>query len=417
MAKNVKEITIKIEGKEWQDAIEKAFEKANKKVKIDGFRQGHAPKDMFIKKYGETNLWLDAADTVLEDAYSKMIEENKDAEIVSQPEISLKSLTGEYVEFNFVLTLRPEVKLGEYKNLGVKREKVTVKAEEVENALNEIRQRYAESVTKDGKVEKGDTAIIDFEGFKDGVAFDGGKGENYSLEIGSNTFIPGFEDQIIGMKKGETKDINVTFPEEYHSDELKGQPVVFKVTVNEIKQTVLPEMDKDFFEDLAMEGVDSVESLKEELKKNIKAHKEHHAEEHYMNDVLEKACSNMKVEIPDAMINEELTRMVKQYEENLKMQGISLEQFYQFTNSNEDALKDQMKEEATKRIESRLLLEEIKKAEKIEATEKEAKEEAKKLAEQYQMPEEEFIKLFGGMDMIKYDLEMRKAIELLKENN
>ncbi len=417
MAKNVKEITIKIEGKEWQDAIEKAFEKANKKVKIDGFRQGHAPKDMFIKKYGETNLWLDAADIVLEDAYSKMIEENKDAEIVSQPEISLKSLTGEYVEFNFVLTLRPEVKLGEYKNLGVKREKVTVKAEEVENALNEIRQRYAESVTKDGKVEKGDTAIIDFEGFKDGVAFDGGKGENYSLEIGSNTFIPGFEDQIIGMKKGETKDINVTFPEEYHSDELKGQPVVFKVTVNEIKQTVLPEMDKDFFEDLAMEGVDSVESLKEELKKNIKAHKEHHAEEHYMNDVLEKACSNMKVEIPDAMINEELTRMVKQYEENLKMQGISLEQFYQFTNSNEDALKDQMKEEATKRIESRLLLEEIKKAEKIEATEKEAKEEAKKLAEQYQMPEEEFIKLFGGMDMIKYDLEMRKAIELLKENN
>ena len=417
MAKNVKEITIKIEGKEWQDAIEKAFEKANKKVKIDGFREGHAPKDMFIKKYGETNLWLDAADIVLEDAYSKMIEENKDAEIVSQPEISLKSLTGEYVEFNFVLTLRPEVKLGEYKNLGVKREKVTVKAEEVENALNEIRQRYAESVTKDGKVEKGDTAIIDFEGFKDGVAFDGGKGENYSLEIGSNTFIPGFEDQIIGMKKGETKDINVTFPEEYHSDELKGQPVVFKVTVNEIKQTVLPEMDKDFFEDLAMEGVDSVESLKEELKKNIKAHKEHHAEEHYMNDVLEKACSNMKVEIPDAMINEELTRMVKQYEENLKMQGISLEQFYQFTNSNEDALKDQMKEEATKRIESRLLLEEIKKAEKIEATEKEAKEEAKKLAEQYQMPEEEFIKLFGGMDMIKYDLEMRKAIELLKENN
>ena len=417
MAKNVKEITIKIEGKEWQDAIEKAFEKANKKVKIDGFRQGHAPKDMFIKKYGETNLWLDAADIVLEDAYSKMIEENKDAEIVSQPEISLKSLTGEYVEFNFVLTLRPEVKLGEYKNLGVKREKVTVKAEEVENALNEIRQRYAESVTKDGKVEKGDTAIIDFEGFKDGVAFDGGKGENYSLEIGSNTFIPGFEDQIIGMKKGETKDINVTFPEEYHSEELKGQPVVFKVTVNEIKQTVLPEMDKDFFEDLAMEGVDSVESLKEELKKNIKAHKEHHAEEHYMNDVLEKACSNMKVEIPDAMINEELTRMVKQYEENLKMQGISLEQFYQFTNSNEDALKDQMKEEATKRIESRLLLEEIKKAEKIEATEKEAKEEAKKLAEQYQMPEEEFIKLFGGMDMIKYDLEMRKAIELLKENN
>ena len=417
MAKNVKEITIKIDGKEWQEAIDKAFTKANKDAKIDGFRKGHAPKDMFIKKYGETNLWLDAADSVLEKAYTKMLDENKDAEIVAQPEISLKSLTGEYVEFNFTLTLRPEVKLGEYKNLGVKREKVTVSKDEVENALNEIRQRYAESVSKDGKVEEKDTAIIDFEGFKDGVAFEGGKGENYSLEIGSNTFIPGFEEQIIGMKKGEEKDINVTFPKDYHSEDLKGQPVVFKVKVNEIKQTVLPEMDKDFFEDLGMEGVDSEETLKAELKKNIKAHKEHHAEEHYIDAVLEAACKNMKVDIPDAMINDELDRMIKQYGENLKMQGISLEQFYQFTNSNEDALKDQMKEEATKRIESRLLLEEIKKAEKIKVTDKEAEEETKKLAEQYQMDKDEFLKLFGGIEMVKYDAEMRKAIEILKENN
>ena len=417
MAKNVKEITIKVDGKEWTDAIDKAFVKANKKAKIDGFRPGKAPKDVFIKKYGETNLWLDAADLVLQDAYKKMLDENKDVEIVAQPEIALKSITGEYVEFNFTLTLRPEVKLGKYKKLGVKKEDIKVSEEEITNALNELRNRYAEMETKDGKVENGDTAVIDFEGFKDGVAFQGGKGENYSLEIGSNTFIPGFEEQIVGMKKNEEKDINVTFPEEYHSEELKGQPVVFKVKVNEIKTKVLPEMDKDFFEDLAMEGVDSEKSLREELEKNIKAHKEHHAEEHYIDEIMDKAIENMEVEVPDAMTKDELERMVRQYEENLKMQGITLEQFYQFTNSDEAALKEQMTDEANKRIKSRFLLEEIKKAENIETTEEEAKKEAKEMAEKYQMEEDKFLELFGGIEMVKYDSEMRKTIEFLKENN
>lgn len=415
--KNIHEITIKIEGKEWLDAIDNAYKKASKDAKIDGFRKGHAPKDIFVKKYGETNLWLDAADLVLQDAYKKVIDENKDLEIVVQPEINLKSITGEYVEFLFTLTTRPEVKLGKYKNLGIKKESTNVTKKEVEQALEDMRQKYAESVTKDGKVENKDTAVIDFEGFKDGVAFEGGKGENYSLVIGSNTFIPGFEEQLIGMKKGEEKDINVTFPEEYHSEELKGKPVVFKVKVNEIKTTVLPELDKDFFEDLAMEGVDSKETLMKQLEENLKAHKEHHAEEHFIDEVLNKAIENMKVEIPDAMTNEEVDRMLKQYEENLKMQGITLEQFYQFTNSDEAALKDQMKEEANKRVSSRLLLEEIKKEEKIEVTEKEAKKEAEELAKKYQMDKDEFLKLFGGIEMVKYDLEMRKAIELLKDNN
>lgn len=415
--KNIHEITIKIEGKEWLDAIDNAYKKASKDAKIDGFRKGHAPKDIFVKKYGETNLWLDAADLVLQDAYKKVIDENKDLEIVVQPEINLKSITGEYVEFLFILTTKPEVKLGKYKNLGIKKEGTNVTKKEVEQALEDMRQKYAESVTKDGKVENKDTAVIDFEGFKDGVAFEGGKGENYSLVIGSNTFIPGFEEQLIGMKKGEEKDINVTFPEEYHSEELKGKPVVFKVKVNEIKTTVLPELDKDFFEDLAMEGVDSKETLMKQLEENLKAHKEHHAEEHFIDEVLNKAIENMKVEIPDAMTNEEVDRMLKQYEENLKMQGITLEQFYQFTNSDEAALKDQMKEEANKRVSSRLLLEEIKKEEKIEVTEKEAIKEAEELAKKYQMDKDEFLKLFGGIEMVKYDLEMRKAIELLKDNN
>ena len=417
MAKNVKEITIKVEGKEWQDAINKAFEKANKKAKIDGFRPGKAPKEVFIKKYGETNLWLDAADDVLQDAYKKMLDDNKDVEIVTQPEIALKSITGEYVEFLFTITGRPEVKLGKYTKLGVKKESTKVSKEEIDNALNELRNRYAEMETKKGKVENGDTAVIDFEGFKDGVAFDGGKGENYSLEIGSNTFIPGFEEQIVGMKAGEEKDINVTFPEEYHSEELKGQPVVFKVKVNEVKTKVLPEMDKDFFEDLGMEGVDSEEALRKELETNIKAHKEHHAEEHYIDNILDKAIENMEVEVPDGMVNDELNRMIHQYEENLKMQGITLEQFYQFTNANEDALKDQMREEAIKRIKSRFLLEEIKKAENINVTDKEAEKEAEEMAKKYNMEKDQFVEMFGGIEMVKYDTEMKKAIEFLKENN
>lgn len=415
--KNVKEITIKIEGKEWEDALDKAFEKANKKVKIDGFRQGKAPKEVFIKKYGEESLFMDAADLVLQPAYQKMLDENKDVEIVAQPEVALKSISKDGVEFVFTITTKPEVKLGKYKKLGVKKEKVEVTKEEIESALNETLNRYAENVVKDGKVENGDIAIIDFEGFKDGVAFEGGKGENYSLTIGSNTFIPGFEDQIIGMSKDEEKDINVTFPEDYHSEDLKGQKVVFKVKVNEIKTTKIPELDKDFFEDLAMEGIDSKESLEKQLEENIKAHKEQHAEDHYIDELLKKGIENMEVDIPEAMINEELDRMIRQYEENLKMQGLTLEQFYQFTNSDEAALKDQMKEESEKRVASRLLLEAIKVEEKIEIADDEAKKEAEELAKKYNMEKDEFLKLFGGIEMVKYDMEMRRAIEILKENN
>lgn len=415
--KNVKEITIKIEGKEWEDALDKAFEKANKKVKIDGFRQGKAPKEVFIKKYGEESLFMDAADLVLQPAYQKMLDENKDVEIVAQPEVALKSISKDGVEFIFTITTKPEVKLGKYKKLGVKKEKVEVTKEEIESALNETLNRYAENVVKEGKVENGDIAIIDFEGFKDGVAFEGGKGENYSLTIGSNTFIPGFEDQIIGMSKDEEKDINVTFPEDYHSEDLKGQKVVFKVKVNEIKTTKIPELDKDFFEDLAMEGIDSKESLEKQLEENIKAHKEQHAEDHYIDELLKKGIENMEVDIPEAMINEELDRMIRQYEENLKMQGLTLEQFYQFTNSDEAALKDQMKEEAEKRVASRLLLEAIKVEEKIEIADDEAKKETEELAKKYNMEKDEFLKLFGGIEMVKYDMEMRRAIEILKENN
>lgn len=412
--KNIKEINIKVEGKEWEEALDKAFVKANAKAKIDGFRPGKAPKEVFLKKYGKEALYMDAADIVLDGAYRKVFEDNKDLEIVAQPEIGLKSIDEKGVEFTFKLTLKPEVKLGKYKGLNVKKDSVKVTKEEVEHEIEHLRSHYAENVVKEGKVENGDIAIIDFEGFKDGKAFDGGKGENYSLTIGSNTFIPGFEDQIIGMAKGEEKDINVTFPEDYHSEELKGQPVVFKVKVNEIKEVKIPELDKDFFEDLGMEGIDSKESLEAQVKENIKARRDADAENKYIDELLEAAAKNVEVDIPDVMISEEQDRILRQYEENLKMQGLTLEQFYQFTNSDEAALREQMKDEATKRVTYRLMLEAIAKAEKIEITDEKANEEAETLAKRYQMPVDEFLKAFGGIEMIKYDLEMRGAIDTLK---
>ena len=410
----MKEITIKIEGKEWEEALDKAFKKANKKAKIDGFRPGHAPKDVFLKKYGKESLMADAADLCINDAYLKMLEENKDLEIVAEPELGLKSLDENGVEFIFKLTLKPEVKLGKYKGLKVKKDSTDVTEEEIDETIMTMRNRYAENQIKDGEVEDGDIAVIDFEGFKDDVAFDGGKGEDYSLKIGSHTFIPGFEEQIIGMKKGESKDINVTFPEDYHSEDLKGQPVVFKVTVKEVKETIIPELSKEFFEDLGLEGVNDEASLRAQVKENIKARKEMDAENKYIDELLKAAIKNMTVEVPDVMVNEEVDRMLNQYEENLKMQGLTLEQFYQFTNSDEAALKEQMKEEALNRVKSRLLLEEIAKAEKIEISEEEANEEANKLAEKYGMKVDEFLKAFGGIDMIKYDSKMRQAIEILK---
>ena len=415
--KNIREVSVKIEGADWEKAQDKAYKEASKKAHIDGFRPGHAPKKVFIKKYGEDNLLLDAADSVLEDAYKRMIDENKDLEIVAQPEVHLKSLGKEAVEFNFVLTTKPEVKLGKYKKLGVKKEEIKVSKEEIDKAVEETLNRYAEAVLKDGAIEDGDTAVIDFEGFKDGVAFDGGKGENYSLTIGSHTFIPGFEEQMIGMKKGEEKEINVVFPEDYHSEELKGQAVVFKVKVHEIKTTVIPKMDKDFFDDLGMEGIDSEESLRKQMEENIRAHKEHHAEDHFIDELLDAAIKNMEVDIPEAMIEEEVNRMIKQYEENLKMQGITLEQFYKFTNSDEALLRSQMKEEAEKRVSSRLLLEAIMKEEKIEVASEDVDKEASDLASKYNMKKEEFLNLFGGLEMVEYDMKMRKAIEILKENN
>ena len=414
--KGIKEINIKIEGKEWEDALDKAFNKASSKVKIDGFRKGKVPKDVFLKKYGKEALYADAADLCLQSAYSEMLKQLGDEVIVAEPGIDLNQIDDKGIEFKFTLTLRPEVKLGKYKGLKTKKAKVEVTKEEINDAIEHMRSHYAENVLKDGSIEEGDIAVIDFEGFKDGVAFEGGKDENYSLKIGSGTFIPGFEEQLIGLKAGDEKEINITFPENYHSEELKGQPVVFKVKINEVKEVQIPEVDEEFFKDLGLEGVDTLEKLEQQIKENIEVQKETNAENEYIDGLLEEAAANMEVEIPEVMIEEELKRMLSQYEENLKMQGITLQQFYQFTNSDETALKDQMQPEAVNRVKFRLMLEEIAKAEKIEIDDETAEQEAEKLAKKYQMEKDEFLDNFGGLDMIKYDYQMRQAIEVLKQD-
>lgn len=415
MKKNIKEINVTIEGEKWQKAIDKAYDKVSKKVKIDGFRPGKAPKDIFLKKYGKENLLVEAADSCMQDAYMDILKDNEGLEIVAQPKVEIKGVSDEKLELMFTLILKPEVKLGKYTGLGVKKEEAKVTKKEIEESIDHMRSHYAENVTKDGKVANGDIAIIDFEGFKDGVAFAGGKAENYSLTIGSNSFIPGFEEQIIGMEKGEEKELNLTFPEDYHAEELKGAPVVFKVKVNEIKEVKVPELDKDFFEDLGMEGIDSKEALEKQVEENIKTRKESELENKYLDELLEAAAKNTEVDIPDVMIEEEIDRMLKQYEENLNMQGITLEQFYKFTNSDEKALRDQMKEEAGKRVEFRLMLEEIAKAEKFDMSDKDAEKEAEELASKYQMTKDEFLKQFGGLEMVKYDYKMRQAMESLKK--
>ena len=410
-----KEILVKFEGEEWQDALNQAFKKANKTAKIDGFRPGKAPKDVFLKKYGIGVLFEEAAEILLEDAYKKVMEDNKDLQIVAQPRVEINSVTEDAIEYKFVLVTKPEVELGKYNGFNIKKEEVTVTDEEVDEALINMRKRYTENVNKDGKVEDGDIAVIDFEGFDNGVPFEGGKGEDYSLKIGSNTFIPGFEEQIIGMSKGEEKDINVTFPEDYHSENLKGKPVVFKVKVKEVQEVKLPELDKDFFEDLGMEGIEDAESLKKQLKENIEARKTQEVENKYIDELLEAAANETKVSIPHIMIHDELDRMLKQYEERLKMQGITLEMFYQFTNSDEKALKEQLHGEAEKNVKYRLMLEAIAEKENIQISDEEASKEAEDLAIKYDMNKDEFLKLFGGLEMVKYDLSMKRAIETLKK--
>ena len=410
------EVLITIEGEEWSKALDTAFKKLQKTAKVDGFRTGKVPRDMFEKKYGKETLYREAMENLIDSAYEKALAQNKE-EIVAKPVLDIEKVDENGVTYKFTLISRPEVTLGEYKNIGVKKEKVEVTDEEAEHELGHLQQKYVDIVSVDREVKAGDIAVINFEGFKDGVPFEGGKAENYSLEIGSHSFIEGFEDAIIGMKKGEEKDINLSFPENYHVEDLKGKPVVFKVKVNEVKEKKLPELNEDFYLDLGMEGVNSKETLMAELKEQIKVRKEHDIENKYAEELLNKAASNMKVEIPEEMVNDELDRIMEQYSNMLAMQGVRLEDFYRMTGSNEEQMREQMKGEAVNRIKSRLLLEEIAKKENLEVSDKMVDEELESLCTKYNMKEEELLKEYGGRGMIEYDIKMRKSLEILKENN
>jgi len=414
MSKNV--IVKKVEKEVWKDALDKSFEKNVKKVKVDGFREGKCPRNVFEKKYGIESLYNDAVDILLPTLYTEVLNESK-LEPVTQPSIDIKNIDKDGVEIEFTIITAPTAKVKKYKGLKVKKDEVKVTKKEIDDEIDRMRNEYAEIEIKEGKIEKGDTAVIDFEGFKNEVAFEGGKGENYPLEIGSNTFIPGFEDALIGLKTGDKKDIELTFPEDYPSEDLKGEKVVFKVTVHEVKTRVLPELNEDFFLDLGMEDVHNVEELKNHVKEHLKEHKEHDAENKLIDEILEKISENTEIELPEELVHDEIHRMLDSYDQRLHMQGLSLDQYLSFSNKTIDDLESELEGEAKKNLTYRYMIEEIANKEKIEVTDEEADKEAERLSIMYQMTKEELINAFGGKDFLIYDTKMRKTLDFLKENN
>lgn len=414
--KNVKEITITIEGEDWQKALDKSFKKRNKEVTIDGFRKGAAPKEVYVKNFGLESLFMDAVDFVMDEAYGKALEEAKAMPVV-EPKLDIKEINENKVTFMFTIISKPEVTLGEYKKLGLKKEKAKVSKEEIDAEVKRIRDQFAEIAPKeDGVVEVGDTAVIDFEGFVDGKALDGGKGENYPLEIGSHTFIPGFEEGVAGMKLGETKELDLKFPDDYVAD-LKGKEAKFNVTVREIKQRIIPELNEDFYQDLGYDNIKTEEEFLSEVEKVLLERKNAEIDDEFVEKCLDKASSNMKVEINPEIIDEEVHRMIHQFEDQLKMQGIKLDDYMAITGMTHEKLHEQMEPEAIKRVKYRYLLEAIADEEKIDFTDEEVQAKSKEMAENYGITEEELLKAYGSLDIVKYDMKMHRAIEILKENN
>lgn len=411
-----KQVNYKVNGEEWKEAKDKAFNKLVKKVKIDGFREGKVPRNVFEKKYGTGDIISEAMEDLVQKKYGEVIITEKLIPVV-EPKLEIVKADDEGFEVNMTFILDPEVTLGEYKGLKVKKDKVKVTKEEVDHEVSHILDRYAELVSKDGKAEKGDTVVIDFKGFKDNEEFEGGSAEGYSLELGSHSFIPGFEEGVVGMKKEESKDIELTFPEDYMAKELAGQKVVFNVIVHDIKKRVIPDLDEEFFKDLDMEGVSNKEELEKVVEEEIKAQKEREADNKFIEDLLEKASKNMKVEIDEEIIDAETDRMYKNFIEKLKMQGVTEELYFAYSGAKKEDIMKDMKKVAEKRVAYRYLLEAIVKAEEITISDKDAKDEVKKMADMYKMTEEDIMKELGSLEVVKYDLAMQKAIELLKENN
>ncbi|WP_044736397.1 trigger factor [Geobacillus kaustophilus] len=410
-------LTVEVDAEKVNEGLDAAFKKVVKNITLPGFRKGKVPRVLFEKRFGVEALYQDALDILLPEAYAKAVEE-AGIEPVSLPEIDIEQMEkGKSLIFKAKVTIKPEVKLGQYKGLEVEKMDATVTDEDVENELKRLQENYAELVVKeDGTVENGNTAVIDFEGFVDGEPFEGGKAENYSLEIGSGTFIPGFEEQLVGMKAGEEMEIQVTFPEEYHAKQLAGKPATFKVKVHEVKAKQLPALDDEFAKDVD-EEVETLDELKAKIRARLEEAKKNEAETALRNAVVEKAAANAEMDIPEVMIKNETDRMLREFDQRLQMQGLNLQLYYQFSGQDEAALREQMREDAEKRVRAALTLEAIAKAENIEVTDEEVNEELEKMAEAYKLSVDKLKELLGSLDGVKEDLKWRKTVDFLVEHS
>lgn len=413
---NTAKLTIEVPAEEFDKAIMKAYQKNKNKFSVPGFRKGKVPYAMVEKMYGAAVFYEDAANYVIPDAYANAATESE-LEIVARPDINVTQIEkGKPFIFEAEVTLKPEIKLGKYKGVKVEAMDTTVTDEDVQAELDKVKEQNARLVAADDKaVEDGDQTTIDFEGFVDGEAFEGGKGEDYPLTIGSHSFIDTFEEQLIGKKVGEEVEVNVTFPEEYQAKELAGKPAMFKVTIKEIKVKEYPEIDDDFAQDVS--EFDTLDEYKADIKKNLEDKKTQEAEADKESKVIEAIVKDSEMDIPEKMIEAQAQQMLEEFAQNIAMQGISFEQYLQFTGATVDQLREQVTPQAKARVESSLVLEAIVKAEKIEATDEEFDEEVKKMAERYQMEVDKINELLSDDDKnnIKADICAKKAAKLVVE--
>ena len=416
LEKNMAKLTVEVPAEDVEKAIQGAYQKTKKSINIPGFRKGKAPRQLIEKMYGKEVFYSDAVDAMLPKAYSDAVEECGE-EIVSYPKIDVVQIeSGKPFIFTAEVAVKPAVTLGEYKGIQVEKAPIEVTDEEIEAQVNKEREANSRTVTvEDRAVQKGDIATIDFEGFVDGVAFDGGKGENYDLEIGSNTFIPGFEDQLVGAEIGKELDVNVTFPEEYGAKELAGKEAVFKCKVNGIKVKELPEADDEFAQEVS--EFDTLDEYKADIKAKLLKDKEDEAKRAKEDAVIGKIVENATMDSPDAMVEYQTQQMLDDFGRRMQSQGLSLEQYFQFTGMTEADYKEQMKPRALQNIQSRLVLEAVAEAEKLEATEEDLEKEYAKMAEQYKLDVDKVKEIFGEYqkEELKKDIVIQKAAELVTE--
>ena len=412
--KNMVKLVIESTAEEFEAGLNTAYNKNKSKISLPGFRKGKAPRKMIEKMYGAEVFYEDAANSIIPEAYAKAADECG-LELVSQPKINVTQLeAGKPFIFEAVVATKPEVELGQYKGVGVTKADTEATDADVEEELKRVQDQNSRTVSvADRAVKDGDNTVIDFEGFVDGVAFEGGKGTDYPLTIGSHSFIDTFEEQIIGMNIGDEKEINVTFPEEYHVDDLKGKPAMFKVSVKEIKEKQLPELNDEFAQDVS--DFDTIAEYKDDLKNKIADRKSREAKAKQEDEAIAKIIEDSKMDIPDAMVDTQVNRMVEDFAQRLQQQGLSVEQYFQYTGMTADKIMDEMKPEAVKRIQSRLVLEAVVKAENIETSEEDFEAELKKMAEAYKMELDQIKEFMGDYEkkQIKEDLAIQKAIEVI----